>query len=268
MFGLRPFHQGIFLFASAFLFLVSGCTHPVCLDGNKQIVTQARQVKGSFNEISLSAGFTVYITPGATDSISVEAESNLLKNIITESKGERLEIRCSGSCVNPGKPIVINIVSRNLGNPSASNPGIREADSVPAGVFRLFNSGSGTIKADVHTRLLEVSISGSGSMEIWGKTEDNAFSVSGSGNIDAYGLIQDRCRATLSGSGSMYINVKTALDANLSGSGSLHYKGNPELTKKVSGSGSIISVNLHANQNYQSSGGSNTFLSKSMFFIY
>ncbi len=264
-------HRTIFLlsFVSCSFVLIPACNNQKCTDGNNQTISQIRHIESGFNEISLSSGFTVYVKSSQKDSITVQAESNLMKDIITEIKGNRLEIRAlNNTCLNPSKPVVINVYAKNINLFEVSGSGYIQTHSMISPRLCLNVSGSGTIKADSHVNCLEATVSGSGNIELWGKSVSSNMAISGSGNINAYGLNQDSCAAVLSGSGNLYVYAKKTLDVSISGSGSVYYKGNPSVNMHISGSGKVISLKSVGDQGYYYSGSVNTNLSKSVFFIY
>jgi len=264
-------HKTIFLlsFITCSIVLIPACNNQKCTDGNNQTISQTRHIENGFNEISLSSGFTVYVTVSHKDSLTVQAESNLMKDIITDIKGNRLEISTlNNTCLNPRKPVVIKVYAKNINLFEVSGSGYIQTDSMICPRLCLNVSGSGTIKADSYVNCLEATVSGSGNIEIWGKTVSSIMTISGSGNITSYGLNQDSCSAVLSGSGSLYLFSKKTLNASISGSGSVFYKGNPTVNMHISGSGKVISQKSIGSQGYYYSGSVNSIPSKSMFFIY
>ncbi|HSG68712.1 MAG TPA: DUF2807 domain-containing protein, partial [Bacteroidales bacterium] len=72
--------------------LMAGCVHGITGEkGNGKVVKQLRDVKG-FNSLEVGGAFTVYLSQGDKESLTIEADENLLDLITTEVHGDRLEI--------------------------------------------------------------------------------------------------------------------------------------------------------------------------------
>jgi hypothetical protein len=263
-----PISSQLFL---SFIIIVclSSCSDLRCIDGNNEMSNQSRKINAGFDGVTLTSDFSVFITPGQKDSISVEAESNLLPNIITEVKNGILELSTSNSiCLNPRKPIIIRIYTDTISSLAITGSGSIQSDSIINEKLRISVSGSGTVKAPVNVQKLDAVIAGSGNIEIWGKSSISQLSISGSGNLESYGLDQDSCTTAISGSGNMFIYIRKSLQASITGSGSVFYKGNPEINMNISGSGKVINQQSGANSAYSSRSNFSTFPFRSMYMIY
>jgi len=258
------------LFLSIVVFqLLAACNDLQCIDGNNEMTAQSRQLSGSFDKIGLSTDFTVFISHSDTNSLSVEAESNLMPNIITVVNNHQLELKTSeNTCLNPRKPVIIRIFTNNIKDISITGAGTIQSDSILTEQLNITVSGSGSVKAPIKVEKLSASIAGSGNIEIWGKAANCQLDISGSGNLESYGLDQDSCVSSISGSGNMFIYVRNILNASISGSGSVYYKGNPELNTQVSGTGRVVNQQNSNNRAYSPRGSFNSFSSRSMFMIY
>jgi hypothetical protein len=258
----------LLLIFTLFICLAS-CKDIRCVDGNNEMISQSRPVISDFEGISLSSGFTVFISHSLEDSILIEAESNLLPNISTEVINHRLEIKTiDNSCLNPQKPVIIRIYTNRLNYLDISGSGSVTADSLISEQLNISVSGSGSIKAPIKASNLSISIAGSGNVEIWGKTSRSQLEISGSGSLESYGLDQDSCFSAISGSGNIFIFVRNALEASISGSGSVYYKGNPEVSTHISGTGKVVNQKSSANNSYPGRGSYNSVIYRSMYMIY
>jgi len=192
--------------------------------GSGVVATERREAAG-FSEIWLNSGGEVVVEQTGTESVSVEAEDNLLPLLESRVDGRRLTL---GS-----KPNV---------NLHATRP-IRYRVTVKE-LTALGVSGSGKFRVEgVDTPRLTASISGSGSATLSGKADDVRLSVSGSGDYDAARLATKTASVSISGSGSATVNASDRVEADISGSGSVRYLGSPTVEKHVSGSGSIARAN-------------------------
>ncbi len=226
------------------LFLVAtSCIDNLFIEGNGLAATEMRRAEG-FNEIESSGDFHVVVVPGSSYSVEVTAESNLLPYIETNVNGKTLKIRTGGvHMLRENLPIEIRIVSPVLSGISLSGSGSIETGKYESSVLKLNVSGSGTIQTETITQSVNANISGSGTIFVQGDAVDSKFVISGSGKIKSYDLVQSQCTATISGSGDMFVNVKTLIDANISGSGKVYYINRPKVKTSISGSGGVVDRN-------------------------
>ncbi len=193
----------------------SGTTN---VSGN--VTSETRDVSG-FDEVELRGIGNLSIRQTGSESLSVEAEEDVLPKIRTEVVNNRLIIGPEPNTnIQTTEPINYELTVKDL--------------------HALEASGSGGINAqDIDTDNLGVSISGSGAVEISGRADSQQVGISGSGTYRAEDLRSEEAKITVDGSGSAIVNVSEALDAKVSGSGSVEYIGNPTVEKDVSGAGSV-----------------------------
>ena len=233
------------------------------------MVKVARTVEGNFNEVSLSSGFSVFISHSEKDSILIEAESNLIPNIVTEVNNNCLEVRTSDfTCLNPVKPIIIRVFTNNLQALNVSGSGNIQSDTLVADNLNIQLSGSGSLRVPVSVKKIRVALSGSGNITLSGSSANSNYSISGSVAIESYDLEQESSDITISGSGNCYVNVGGSLNATISGSGSVYYKGSPEINSRVTGSGRVVSQLSRLGNFMQIKSGFNSFYGKSIYLIY
>ncbi|MBK7028174.1 MAG: DUF2807 domain-containing protein [Bacteroidales bacterium] len=260
-----------FLFFGLFLILLAttSCSDLQCIDGNNEMVKEKRIPGSGFDAITLSSDFSVFITHSKVDSIVIEAESNLIPKIITETRNNKLELRTAGDiCLNPRKPLIIRIFTNQISELDISGSGNIQSDSIISDQLMLTISGSGSFKAPIYVKNLQTTIAGSGNVELWGKATKGELIISGAGNIDSYGLDMDSCRTSISGSGNNYVFVRDLLEATISGSGSVFYKGSPEVQSHVSGSGSVVNKPSGSAQAMSRLGGFSIPPSRTIYLIY
>lgn len=264
-----PFILALNLMILGSFLIVSSCNDITCLNGNNQLGRNSQPITKEVTGISVLGDFTVFLVQNGGDSISIEAETNLIKEITAEVVGKTLQIGTRNNvCMNPSKPIIIRVYSKAIQSIALSGSGIIESDTLNQDAIDLTLSGSGNIKAPVKSKSLSVSLAGSGNMELWGQTSRSQLSISGSGNIETYGLDQDSCVIDISGSGNTYSYVRQKLDASISGSGSIFYKGNPETSTNVTGSGKVQKENSGGKHAYFPGGSLPSSPSRTLFMIY
>lgn len=218
---------------------VGGCTgSPFGVGGSGDVVSESRDVSG-FDEIALEGTGIVNVEVTGTESITIEAEDNLLPYLTTDVRGGRLELGTSRS-IRPTRDIVYTITVISLEGVSVSGSGEINAVGVEGNRFEANISGSGAVLVpDAEVASVLVNISGSGVMEISGNANDLELSISGSGRYAGERLTLETGDVAISGSGQAVVNVTDDLHAEISGSGHLEYIGDPHLDASTSGSGSV-----------------------------
>jgi hypothetical protein len=220
--------------------LLTGCFRDLRIEGNGDPVSEYRLLT-NFDKVYSSGSFIVNITPGDKYQVMVKAESNLLPYISTEVSRGNLDIDVKGiHSLDPSIPIEIDIVTPSLSAIEQSGSGEINAGSFEAVYFEIVESGSGKVRSSVDCGSIGVTVSGSGLVVLDGEGSQADFTISGSGEISADNFMITDCKAVVSGSGKMYVNIARSLNANISGSGFIYYLGNPQLSVTVSGSGKVI----------------------------
>ncbi|MBL8994201.1 MAG: DUF2807 domain-containing protein [Spirochaetia bacterium] len=166
----------------------------------------------------------VRITKGEKESLTVQADENLLEYLTTEVSDSRL-ILGSRNCypIHPTKEVTYTIVAKDLN--------------------RIALSGSGNITANAFgNSKFSIDLSGSGSITASGSSDSLSGDLSGSGHIDTSELKANSVSISIAGSGTATSWCVKSLSAFISGSGRVEYYGRPELSQSISGSGSVRSL--------------------------
>jgi len=217
------------------------------IKGNGQIKKETRELS-NFTSLASQGSMNVQIAYGNSNSVTVEADENLLPYIETTVENGKLFIK-------PKKNV--NLKSRSKMNVYVSMTKINSLQLSGSGNINgsgaftndaktdMAVSGSGNLTLDFDTfKDLDLSISGSGNINLKGK-ETNTLSahISGSGNIDCSDVGSDDVDAKISGSGNVKVYASNSIDAKISGSGNVFYKGNAaKINSKVAGSGKVLKM--------------------------
>jgi hypothetical protein len=211
---------------------------PGCTVGSGDVVTETRSVEG-FDEIELRGVGEVVISVDGTETLSIEAEDNIIDGLITDVRDGRL-ILGTDRPIRPTEDIIFTVTMQALEAIEISGSGAVTVGEFSTSDFDIDVSGSGAAGvSDIVSDSISARISGSGAISISGDTDDLTLSISGSGAFDGEGLEADTGDVNISGSGSATVNVSEDLDANISGSGSVEYLGNPNVSVDTSGSGNV-----------------------------
>lgn len=214
------------------------------LKGNGNMKKETREV-GSFTGLHTNGSMNVDISYGTSNSITIEADENLLPFMETTVKNGVLTIKPKDNKnLRSNEKLIVHVSMEKMtevklsgsgnvkGNGNFSNDGATD--------FNLSGSGNVDIAAGTFGST-SVGISGSGNVHISGNhTNTLEARISGSGNIDCSGLNTDDVKAKVSGSGNIKVFANKSIDAAVSGSGDIYYKGKAtNVNMKSSGSGKV-----------------------------
>ena len=190
------------------------------LSETNNVTSEARDVSG-FNEVELKGVGNLSLEQTGSESLTVEAEEDVLPKIRTEVENKRLIISPErNTSINTTKPINYKLTVKDLNT--------------------LEVSGSGDVEAeDINTDELAVTIGGAGDVEIRGSADSQEVEISGSGEYRAGKLESKEATIDVRGSGLATVNVSDELEAKVSGSGSVEYIGDPMVQQEVSGAGEV-----------------------------
>ncbi|MGD8865900.1 MAG: head GIN domain-containing protein [Anaerolineales bacterium] len=214
----------LLMLIGVFTLMTTACTISVRYEeGSGVVVEEARSVSG-FDRVSFEGVGKLVVTQGSEESLTIEAEDNILPRIETRVRGRTLEIRFDTdrweNIIRPTRPIRFYLTVTDLES--------------------IFLSGLGDIEVqDIESESMDVTLSGAGSITLSGSVERQDVNVSGAGAYDAGDLESEIADINLSGAGSATVWVTESLDVNITGLGSVRYYGDPELEQSISGLGSI-----------------------------
>ena len=184
------------------------------------VTSESRNVSG-FEEVELQGVGNLSIQQTGSESLTVEAEEDVLPKIRSEVENDRLIIGPEPkTSIQTTQPINYELTVKDLN--------------------ALKVSGSGNVDAeDISTDELAVTTSGTGNVKISGEADSQGINISGSGSYQAEDLESKEVKVDVGGSGSAIVNVSDELNAEVSGSGSVEYIGDPTVNQYVSGAGRV-----------------------------
>ncbi|MBU1240780.1 DUF2807 domain-containing protein [Myxococcota bacterium] len=188
--------------------------------GSGVIIEEKRQVT-PFTAVEISGGYTLTLSVGAKESLTLSGDDNLLPLIESSVEAGVLKLK-NKKAISPKSPIVLKITTKSLSS------------------LKIFGSLSGSVSG-VSGGPFAASVSGSCSLTVTGKCDALKIRIAGSGNVNARGLSAKSAHTTISGSGKIAVAVTDSIHAKISGSGEISYAGNPsKVEKSISGSGKIF----------------------------
>lgn len=208
--------------------------------GSGKLQKQTREV-GSFHGVALNVPGNVELRIGNTDSVTIEADDNILPLIDTVVENGTLRIRPAKRNANFRQTsLTIVIQARQVERISVGGSGSINASGLRAETLRFDVGGSGSISArDLDSRMVSVAIGGSGNFKASGKTEQLTASIGGSGNIQAGSLAARDAQVSIGGSGEATVWAKDELTISIGGSGEVNYYGDPRISRSMQRSSSI-----------------------------
>lgn len=205
--------------------------------GSGVTTSQTRSVP-AFDRIEIGGAYEVVVRVGATRSVVLAGDDNLLPLVRTEVRNGTLHIE-SDEDLEPREEIRIEIGIETLnGVHSAGSSDVAVRD-VRSPAFDVTVSGSSELTANGEFGDLTTSLAGSGEIQMNGSADAIDASISGSGELDLLQVRARTARIDVSGSGDASVQVSERLDASVSGSGEVRYAGRPQVTADVSGSGTV-----------------------------
>ncbi|MBK9729908.1 MAG: DUF2807 domain-containing protein [Chitinophagaceae bacterium] len=232
----------LFIKTSLFVWLLSISFHS---GAQSNTAIENRNLSG-FSSVVLNVPAMLTVSQSEEFLVQLEGPKELLDELITELKGDRLLIRYREnkwpSASEKALQIYIKLpdVTGLELNGSGTITVITELNSKN---LALEVNGSGNIKTrNIKVENLTASINGSGGiLELGGQANMAEMEVNGSGKIDADKLMCTNTSATTTGSGNISAGTPASIDATITGSGTIFYNGNASSIKKnVTGSGKVI----------------------------
>lgn len=236
--GALAFVIGLFAFAATPAAFAWGWN--IALTGSGVMKTESRDVSG-FKGLGLAIPAKVELRQGGTESLSIEAEDNVLPLIETVVENNILKIRWKEKFMSlKTKTIKIALNVNTLESLSISGSGDVRVDQLTSSKFTTSISGSGDVAIkNLIADTVKVSISGSGDFSAGGKVKSLEASIAGSGDLRTGKLEANNVKISIAGSGDALVWAREALAVSVAGSGDVRYYGDPSVSQSVAGSGSL-----------------------------
>ncbi len=210
-------------------------------------VREERQVSG-FDRVSFGAHGELAITQGERESLTVQAEADVLPRIRTEVRDGTLHIELKDrrwwrNLVREITPIRFELTVRELRGFDLSGAGTVKASAIRTDTFGLGVSGAGKITFEsLEADSFKLGLSGAAKCVLAGNVRTQTIGISGVGKYDGADLASREADVSVSGAGSVRISVAERLGARISGTGKIEYFGSPSVDKRVSGIGKIVAL--------------------------
>lgn len=223
------------------LLFMAGCE---VIHGSGHVVTEKRSLS-EFDQLILEGEGEVRFTQADTLRLSIEAEDNLIDELITRVHGDTLTIKTRDRVLlAPTEPILYHVEAPSLSSLRIDGSGELRAGALETQELDVEIRGSGTLRIeDLTARALSTDISGSGDVRLGGEIETQDVQISGSGEYRCKNLKSADAHVSVSGSGEVEVFVSDTLEVEISGSGDVAVRGTPKTHVDISGSGDVRSLN-------------------------
>lgn len=216
------------------------------ISGSGVVKTETREVP-EFQSISIDYPAEVTVRQGNTESITIEAEDNLLPQLVAEVRNDTLHFenaeRNWGTRVNPNEPVVVTITVVELSEVQFPTAGKMQIEGLETDSLTVTVSGAGDVTlTELLVDNLELGLSGAGNINAEGDSEDLRVRISGMGNFNGGNFKTQHAEVHISGAGSATVWAEDNLDASISGAGSIDYYGDPEISEHISGVGNVSKI--------------------------
>lgn len=208
--------------------------------GSGTFKTETR-APGHFTGVSMGLPGSVELRIGASESVTIETDDNLMPMIETVVENGVLKIRTTKRNIGiEPRRLKIVVQAKGVDNLALGGSGSIDADALRGTKVMIDLGGSGSIKVrGVDSDALSVVLGGSGDLKVaGGATRKLSLSIAGSGDVDLGKLQSADASVNIAGSGEATISVRDNLNVTIAGSGDVNYYGDPRVSKTAIGSGS------------------------------
>jgi len=258
----------LILIVLIFTFAFTAIAYSKTIKGKGDVGSQKRTVT-DFEKISFDIPGELIIKQSDSPSIVIKAQRNLLSEIKTVIKGDKLVIKTkNNNSIKTKEELKVYVSVPNLTEININGSG--DVSQIGKWTFSdlvLCTDGSGDIKlnnskisGDLACEIngsgnisftstgscdnIEIEINGSGDINLDNiEGKDISIEINGSGDVNMDSVKGNTVSVEINGSGDVSTTALDNLDVEINGSGDINYKGKPAVNFQGNGSGSIRNTN-------------------------
>ena len=224
------------------LLLVTSMTVSGCVLGNPAIpddVKKETRNVGEFTKLEVSGAFDVILTQGDKCEVVIEADADVIDNVITSVSGSKLEISVK-NCPNHVDVLTAYLTFKNLEDIELSGA-VELKTETRLKTDKLFLDVSGATETELMLEVnsFESDCSGASEMTLSGFAQSVDMDISGASEVDALELEATDFDLEVSGASEARVYVKNELRVESSGASEVRYKGSPKVYSESSGASTI-----------------------------
>ncbi|OIV44048.1 head GIN domain-containing protein [Flavobacterium johnsoniae] len=236
-------HITKFVIATITALLFASCNFNMnTIEGSGNVTTEKRIVQGDFKNISVSNAIDLVIEQSDKYEITVEADDNLQKEIITKVENGTLVIKCKFNSFRNVNMKKVTVKMPAIDKIEASSASTVESKNVLQGEdIVLETSSAATMDVNVESDNITCDSGSGSSINISGKALKIKVSAGSGAAIDAIKLLSNEVEADASSGGTVSVHPILKLKADASSGGSINYDTTPKTIEKSASSGGSIS---------------------------
>ncbi|NIS80783.1 MAG: hypothetical protein GTO14_11370 [Anaerolineales bacterium] len=219
----------------------------------RETILETREVR-DFDHVILRGDLCsaeLIIEQGEGESLTIEAEPQVMPRIETVVRERKLVIRLGGTWLErladrlanafEEPKLVLRLQLRELRSLDMGCIQHVHATSIETDSLRIHQSGAGRLVIEsLSAQDLGVVQSGAGLLEIAGQVQKQRVRSSGVGRYAASQLKSERTEVRVTGSSTARVHANGSLEAVVTGVGYVEYGGNPQVRTKITGAGSVV----------------------------
>jgi hypothetical protein len=190
--------------------------------------------------VHMEGAETLVIRQGDSESLTVEADDNLLRYIETNSENGVLRLTTRGANIQPKTPIRYDLQVKELQAIAVQGAGIVEGSGSfhsPDLVVSLDGASIATL--DMVGKTLHVQLNGASKVVFSGSVENQDATLSGASQYDASALKSQKVQMSANGATEAKVHAERQLNAVVNGASQITYTGDPQLSIEVNGASSV-----------------------------
>lgn len=241
LYRMKTTAKALFVFI---LFMASAATaFPIAYSSEQG---QKRNVR-DYESIEVSTGIETIVSMGDEETVRVEADEDIIDDVITEVKNGTLRIyvknRTGFNFFNwrDYSSVKVYVQATTLNRIKASaGANVRTETTLNGEAIDVDASSGGHVRATLVYKNVNLGASSGGQMKVEGQAKYLEAGSSSGGIINAEDLNAEYCKANASSGGNTSVSAKTEFTARASSGGNIRYSGNPETKNINSSSGGSI----------------------------
>lgn len=188
--------------------------------GSGHIITESREVS-DFSRIDIRLGAELVLIQAPGETLTVEADDNLMPYITTEVRDGQLVVSTPDNVsLQPSRTVQLYLTFETL---------------TAVDIYGSCNVTAAELDLDE----LAITFFGSGTTALTGRADNQTITVRGTATINNFDLASERVTVDIDGTGMIEVNAEDTLDVAVAGSGNIRYTGDPTITRDIRGAATI-----------------------------
>ncbi len=230
-------------FALVLLTITSSCEFNFpfnSIEGNGNVIKDERIFSEKIDVVRASTGLEVILLESMVQSVTVEADENLIDVIETNFDNGVLHIKTNENIRRAkSKKVTVGFVSLE-GVEASSGANLKSISTIISDNLYLQTSSGAHMEVTVLSKELSAKSSSGADMKIKGQALNFNSKASSGSSINAKELEAIYCTSKASSGADIVLNIKSSLDAKASSGGDIKYYGEPKIVNQnKSSSGSV-----------------------------